>query len=260
MTDPYVRNGPKKIVWFSCGAASACVAKLALELYPAKDIEVVYCDTSDSEHPDNLRFLCDVCEWIDHPIKTLKSRRYQNIDEVFEKKKFLSNRFGAPCTVEMKKRVRFDYQLPMDIHLFGMTIEEVSRIEKFKKNNPELYLQWLLIEHKMTKDDCLAMIARAGIDIPEMYKLGYRNNNCIGCVKATSPAYWNKVREDFPEIFQKRVEQSLAVDNKLVRVNGVMTSLSLLRADNQDNFDEDLSCGPQCSSWPDLPGDSDMLP
>lgn len=246
--DPWKRDGPKKLVWFSCGAASACVAKLALELYPSRQVEVIYCDTSDSEHPDNLRFLQDVEKWIQHPVKILKSKRFSNIDEVFERKKFLSSRFGAPCTVEMKKRVRFDYQLPMDIHLFGMTIEERSRIDKFINGNPELYLQWLLVEHGMNKDKCLKMIEKAGIEIPVMYKLGYRNNNCIGCVKATSPAYWNKVRKDFPEVFKKRVQQSLDVNNKLVRVDGKMISLSLLQGDNLEDFDEDLSCGPQCSS------------
>ena len=33
-----------------------------------------------------------------------------------------------------------------------------------------------------------------------MYRLGYQNNNCIGCVKG-GKGYWNKIREDFPETF-----------------------------------------------------------
>ncbi len=36
-----------------------------------------------------------------------------------------------------------------------------------------------------------------------MYDLGYPNNNCIGCVKG-GMGYWNKIRKDFPEVFQKR--------------------------------------------------------
>ena len=35
-----------------------------------------------------------------------------------------------------------------------------------------------------------------------MYKLGYNNNNCIGCVKGGA-GYWNKIRVDFPEIFEE---------------------------------------------------------
>ena len=38
--------------------------------------------------------------------------------------------------------------------------------------------------------------------IPEMYHLGYHNNNCVGCVKG-GMAYWNKIRVDFPGIFDR---------------------------------------------------------
>ena len=33
-----------------------------------------------------------------------------------------------------------------------------------------------------------------------MYRLGYRNNNCVGCVKG-GMGYWNKIRSDFPDTF-----------------------------------------------------------
>jgi len=38
-----------------------------------------------------------------------------------------------------------------------------------------------------------------------MYRLGYANNNCIGCVKGGA-AYWNKIRKDFPSEFQKMAD------------------------------------------------------
>ena len=48
----------------------------------------------------------------------------------------------------------------------------------------------------------MGMLWKAGIEIPVMYKLGYNNNNCIGCVKG-GMGYWNKVRKDFPEVFSE---------------------------------------------------------
>lgn len=45
-----------------------------------------------------------------------------------------------------------------------------------------------------------------GIERPKMYELGYRNNNCVGCVKG-GMGYWNKVRRDFPEIFELRARR-----------------------------------------------------
>ena len=36
-------------------------------------------------------------------------------------------------------------------------------------------------------------------------ELGYNNNNCVGCVKG-GMGYWNKIRVDFPEVFEKRAK------------------------------------------------------
>jgi len=33
-----------------------------------------------------------------------------------------------------------------------------------------------------------------------MYRMGYPNQNCVGCVKG-GMGYWNKIRVDFPEVF-----------------------------------------------------------
>ena len=38
-----------------------------------------------------------------------------------------------------------------------------------------------------------------------MYEIGYRNNNCIGCVKG-GMGYWNRIRKDFPEVFEARAK------------------------------------------------------
>lgn len=51
------------LVWFSDGAASSVAAKLAIQKYPER-VEVVKCDTTVSEHPDNERFRADVEGWL----------------------------------------------------------------------------------------------------------------------------------------------------------------------------------------------------
>jgi hypothetical protein len=52
-----------------------------------------------------------------------------------------------------------------------------------------------------------------------MYKLGYQNNNCIGCPKG-GMGYWNKIRQDFPEVFQRMAELERKLDNTVLRANG----------------------------------------
>lgn len=90
------------LVWFSCGAASAVAAKLAIAKYQERAI-IVHCDTLASEHPDNARFFADVQRWLGREIITIKSSKYATIDDVFEERRYLANIWGAHCTIEMKK-------------------------------------------------------------------------------------------------------------------------------------------------------------
>lgn len=193
----------RKLVWFSCGAASAVAAKLTVEKYP--DAEILYCNTLKYEHPDNSRFLRDVEKWIGKKIKILSSDKYFGIFDVFENTGWLVGVGGARCTTELKKKLRKDYQKEDDIQVMGFTADENTRIESFEDDNPELFLEWILRDNNVNKSDCYKIIQRAGIDLPAMYKLGYNNNNCIGCVKGQM-GYWNKIRIDFPEAFDRMAE------------------------------------------------------
>jgi 3'-phosphoadenosine 5'-phosphosulfate sulfotransferase (PAPS reductase)/FAD synthetase len=233
------------IVWFSCGAASACAAKLAS--MTRANLRVVYCNTLASEHPDNLRFLHDVEKWIHKPIEIISSRKFATIDDVFDNRKYMSGIRGAPCTTEMKKIPRFNYEEPNDLHIFGLTADEQSRIDLFEKNNPHLILEWNLRNAGITKQDCHDYLAEDGISPPVMYSLGFKNNNCLGCVKATSAVYWYKVRRHFPEVFEKRALQSRAIGCRLVRYKGERMFLDELPKINEDRTpEEDIECGPVC--------------
>ena len=189
------------LVWFSCGAASAVAAKITLEEYP--DAEVLYCRVAN-EHPDNMRFLRDVERWIGKEIKILTNPDYPDADifSVFRRTGWIVGHGMARCTIDLKRVPRERYQRPGDIHVFGMTADERARIDRFERNNPELYLWWPLLERGLTKQDCFDIIRRAGIELPAMYRLGYKNANCVGCVKG-GKGYWNKIRCDFPEAFDR---------------------------------------------------------
>jgi 3'-phosphoadenosine 5'-phosphosulfate sulfotransferase (PAPS reductase)/FAD synthetase len=197
------------VSWFSCGAASAVATKIAIEKYG--NVEIVYCDTG-SEHDDNQRFLKDCEKWFGQPIKVLKSQKYKDTWDVFAKTRYLSGIKGARCTTELKKVLRNEYQQVDDVQVFGFDTTEKLRAEKFKGNNPEVILSTPLIDRNISKKDCFRILSDAGIELPMMYRLGYKNNNCIGCVKGQS-GYWNKIRKDFPEVFDRmaKVERSLNV-------------------------------------------------
>ena len=108
---------------------------------------------------------------------------------------------ASPCTKKLKKDVRLKFERPTDIQVFGYTMEEQERYDRFlDANNIKAIAP--LIDKGLGKEDCLALIQNAGIELPEMYKLGYHNNNCIGCVKG-GKGYWNKIKIDFPLQFNR---------------------------------------------------------
>jgi hypothetical protein len=206
--------------WFSCGAASAVATKLAL----AEHIYVtpVYCDTG-AEHPDNRRFLKDCEIWFGDPVIILHSERYADTWDVFERRRYLAGVEGALCTVEMKVMPRLEFQRPDDVHVFGYTADaaDVSRAQRLRANYPELTIETPLIERGLTKKACLALLDRAGVPPPAMYALGFTNNNCIPCVKATSPNYWALVRQKFPLEFERMAKLARELNVRLCRIKNV---------------------------------------
>lgn len=242
----------RQLVWFSCGAASAVLAKKAVDLYP--NAEVLYCDTLKYEHPDNLRFLREVEAWIGKSIRILKSEKYEDIYDVFNKTGWLVGVGGARCTTEMKKNVRKAYQRDGDLHLFGLTLDEEVRIERFEDQNPGLEVGWVLRDLGISKSDCYRIIQEARIELPTMYLLGYNNNNCIGCVKGQA-GYWNKIRRDFPEAFNRMALQERKMNvaiNKTYKGGGRQrVFLDELAPDAGRGVPlPDIECGVLCVSEP----------
>jgi hypothetical protein len=141
---------------------------------------------------------------------------------VWEKTRWLAGINGARCTTELKVKPRLVYQRPTDIHVFGYTADgpDVERAARLRANYPELTIVTPLIERGITKAACLDMIQRAGIKPPALYALGFQNNNCIPCVKATSPAYWALVRKHFPDKFDRMAKLARELDVRLCRIDG----------------------------------------
>jgi 3'-phosphoadenosine 5'-phosphosulfate sulfotransferase (PAPS reductase)/FAD synthetase len=244
-------KGGRTVVWFSCGVASAVAAKITLQKYDGqRPVHLVYTDTR-SEHEDNRRFMKDCEQWFGHPIEILASDRYRDVDDVIEKERYLSGPDGAKCTGVLKKALRHAYQRSeSDIQVFGFDArpKEIARAARFREQNPEVILETPLIERGITHADCIQVIKRAGIEIPAMYKLGYKNNNCIGCVKGAT-GYWNKVRVDFPEVFAKRARQERMLGHTMCRINGEPVFLDELDP-TVGNYaaEPEVECGVLCQA------------
>jgi hypothetical protein len=245
------------VVWFSCGVASAVAAKVTLEKYPHETVRIVNIPVAE-EDEDNLRFKDDVARWLGVPIETFVHSKWPKSSavEIWEHGRFMSNRFGAECTRTLKKGARYQWQdiNKPDNHVLGFTADEKARAERFKKTECDTHLP-VLVDAGITKADCFEIVRQAGIQRPRIYDMGYPNANCIGCVKATSPTYWNLVREKHPEIFEQRAKLSREIGCKLVRVKNNRIFLDELKPTDKGRKIKSWDCGVFCEESPTPEGE-----
>jgi hypothetical protein len=150
----------------------------------------------------NERFAADCERWIGIKIHTVEDKKYgASAQEVWRRNRFIKSRQGAKCSRALKRDVLPILIPGQDIHVFGFDSGEEQRAEDFRELHPGVEIETPLIEAGLSKSDCLAIIHRAGIELPMMYRLGFNNNNCIGCCKG-GKGYWNRIRQHFPDTFE----------------------------------------------------------
>lgn len=229
----------KKVCWLSAGVSSFVAG------YLAKDVdEYIYIDI-ENQHPDTMRFIKDCEKVLGKEIQVLRSP-YRNIQTVIKQFGYINGPYGAKCTQVLKKRVRKEWE---DAHkdfeityVWGFDLDEKHRAERLNESMPEFNHEYPLIDRNLTKQDAHAILDRMGIKRPVMYDLGYSNNNCIGCVKG-GMGYWNKIRVDFPEVFDRMAKLEREVGHSCI--NGIY--LDELEP-NRGRIEEEImqDCGIMC--------------
>lgn len=237
----------KGIGWFSGGVTSAVAIKAALE--QNKELIIIYFETG-SHHSDHERFVRDCERWYGQKIIKMQDQRFKNHFEVIKKSRYVNGPTGAQCTKILKKDLRFQIEKMMsyDFQVFGFEYEpkQIKRAERFIEQYPNSKAIFPLIEKKIDKQECMKVILTAGIELPEMYKLGYSNSNCIGCVKGGA-GYWNKIRRDFPETFERMAK--LEREIKATCLKQGKKKIYLDELDPEAGRHEDISlpeCGVTC--------------
>ena len=240
------------ICWYSSGIASATATKLMID--EGQDVTIVKTETN-SEHPDNKRFDAECEELFGKKILYLSSEKYHDIWEVFEKTNYLVGVNGARCTTELKKKVRQSFQEFDDVHVFGYTNDEKHRAERLIHNNPEIQVKSPLIDRGWSKAMCFDYFSKFGIEKPMMYRLGFNNNNCIGCVKG-GKGYWNHIRKHFPDVFERMSKEERRIGHAVCKDENGAVWLDEMPPDRgvhhqefiEDLFSHGMSCDFLCGS------------
>lgn len=231
-TEP--KEGDVIAVWFSSGAASAVAAKRTVQKYGEICTIRVINNPILEEDKDNLRFLKDVEKWIGVEIEFARHFKYPeaSVEKVWDDVGYMSGVAGAPCTKFLKKgaRQQWESENHHDWLVMGFTADEKKRSDMFRLTERSNFLP-VLIDDGINREEFFQIITDAGLSLPRTYAIGWPNGNCPGCVKATSPTYWNFTREHRPDVFASRAEQSRRIGAKLVRHKGKRIFLDELPAD-----------------------------
>lgn len=204
------------VSWFSTGVSSF----IATYLLRNEINEIIYTHVPN-QHPDSLRFIKDCEKVLNRKITIIQSDYYRSIDDVIETLKTINTPWGAPCTTHMKKQVRKKWESEnkgRHTYIWGFDKNETKRAERLIENMPEHDHRFPLIEYNLSKQNVHALCEKLGVKRPIMYDMGYPNNNCIGCVKG-GMGYWNKIRIDFPDVFERRAKQERMIGHSCI--NGI---------------------------------------
>lgn len=190
----------KIICWWSGGVTSAVACKLAIDLFGNDKCRVIMIDTQN-ENEDTYRFKTDCEKWYGLPIETITAigGKWQSIQDVWITRKSLNTATGAICSTELKRVVREKWEKENNFkhQVFGFEFEpkEFNRAKGMTMNHPKVKAIYPLLMYGLTKKDCLQIISDAKIEVPLVYKLGYKNNNCFktGCVQG-GIGYWQKIQ------------------------------------------------------------------
>ena len=202
-----------KVSWFSAGVSSFVATWLE-----RKTLDKVMYIHIDDQHTDSLRFVRDCEKALQIEIEILQSR-YKSVENVYNQFRcFMNTPQGAKCTSILKKRVRKEWERGRKdlTYVWGYDCSEVGRVERILGNFPEHKHVAPLVTNQLSKVDAHGILRRLGIRRPAMYDMGYRNNNCIGCVKG-GMGYWNKIRIDFPDVFARRAKQERVTNHSMIK-------------------------------------------
>lgn len=250
VADPFAR-AERLLCSFSCGVTSAVATKLAIEQNAGRlPVHIMYAETR-SEHEDNVRMRADCERWFGHEICGHSNDDYRDIWDVFERRSYIAGVKGAACATSLKKHVYEKVEKVTDLIVVGYedSARQRARAKRLWENHPEKMAWFPLIDARLSKDACCEVLRSAGIALPAMYLLGFDNNNCIGCPKGGN-AYWNNVRNHFPDAFRRMAAQARALNVRTIKltVNGIRGRYFLdeLPPDATDDEPVDMSCGIVC--------------
>lgn len=241
----------KHVVFYSGGIASYCVAKRVVASHGADSVVLLFTDTN-YEHEDLYSFLHASAGKLGLEVTRIADGRTPW--EVFRDVRFLGNSRIDPCSRILKrdlarKWVKDRFPDPSSVVLYlGLAADERHRLERSRRHWDPYKVESPIVDMAaFTKADMLMEVRLDGLEVPELYSMGFPHNNCGGfCVKAGQGHFRHLLRqmpEKYAECERNEEEmRALLGDVSILREtrNGETRRLTLRQLRERDRADCNL--------------------
>lgn len=176
-------------------------------------MEALFCDTH-TEDEDLYRFLRETIDWLNIPFTCLSQG--EDVWSLFNRRKFIGNRFHDICSDELKRKPGRKYIKQFNPEttkvVIGLDWTEIHRYDKGAPYWKPYELVAPLIDHMSDKDELKEQVLKeAQIKQPRLYDLGFSHNNCGGfCVKMGLAAF-KELYEKLPEVYLEHEDREREV-------------------------------------------------
>lgn len=177
----------RHVVMFSGGVMSWAAARRVAEQHGTASLTLLFADTS-MEDADLYRFVAEAAANVGGELVTLRDGRTPW--QVVHDERYL-NHHAAPCSRVLKRELADrwvkDNCDPADtVRYVGFDWTELHRLAAMRAALPGWRVEAPMTEPPyLNRTDLFNLLAAAGIELPRLYRLGFRHNNCGGfCVKA----------------------------------------------------------------------------
>ncbi len=192
----------RNIIALSGGVASAYTADVVLETIDADAL--LYFNDTKWEHADLFRFLRDLENHWGRQIFIDPNEK--SPEDVFYDKNFLGNNRVPLCSRVLKAEKLQNFAQAGDVVFFGIDITECHRSLRIAAVYEKLNIKtrFPLIEAQILKPTIFEWLEKINIEIPELYKLGFKHNNCSGGCVRSGQKQWLHLLRVLPDVFAER--------------------------------------------------------